>query len=67
MINPSNQALLDKILQLPPHAVSEVEDFVDFLLLYYRDRQLVQASKKLSETAFQQVWDNPDDAEYDQL
>jgi len=34
---------------------------------FHRDRQLVQASKKLSETAFQHVWDNPDDAEDDQL
>ena len=61
------QALLEKLLKLPPDKVVEVEDFVDFLLTRTQDQQLVMAAATLSEAAFQTVWDNPDDAEYDQL
>jgi len=68
---PSPQALLEKMLQLPPDKLIEVEDFIDFLLTrtqdHQRDRQLVTAAAKLSENAFQAVWDNSDDAKYDQL
>ncbi len=68
MVNTTpQQALLEKILKLPPDKVTEVEDFVDFLLTRAQDRQLVTAAAKLSEAAFQTVWDNPDDAEYDQF
>ena len=63
----SQQALIEKILKLPPDKVLEVEDFVDFLLTRTQDQQLVMAAATLSEAAFQTVWDNPDDAEYDQL
>lgn len=45
----------------------EVEDFIDFLLERTQDRQLVMVATKLSEPTFAKVWDNPDDAEYDQL
>jgi hypothetical protein len=31
------------------------------------DRLATRADTKLSEDAFRQVWDNPDDAEYDRL
>lgn len=65
----SNQelTLIEKIRALPPERVMEVEDFIDFLRQYGQDRQLRQAAAKLSERAFQQVWDNPEDAEYDRL
>ena len=59
--------LIEKILILPPDKVSEVEDFVDFLCQRDADRRLSQAATKLSESAFARVWDNPDDADYDQL
>ena len=61
------QDLVDKISELPPDKVAEVRDFVDFLRQRSQDRQLVKASTKLSEPAFEKVWNNPDDAEYDQL
>lgn len=61
------QALLEKILKLPPDKVTAVEDFVDSLLERTQDQQLVTAATRLSEAAFNQVWDNPDDAEYDRL
>lgn len=61
------QTLIDKIRVLPPEKLVEVEDFVDFLRLRSEERLLSRAAPKLAEAAFQQVWDNPDDAEYDKL
>ena len=61
------QTLMEKIRVLPPEKVVEVEDFVDFLCQRDQDRRLTQAATKLSEASFQKVWDNPDDADYDQL
>jgi hypothetical protein len=65
--NLNQQALMEKIATLPPEKVAEIEDFVDFLSLRTQDRQLTQAAANLSEEAFRNVWDNPDDAAYDQL
>ena len=58
--------LIRKIRSLPPEKVAEVEDFVDFLS-HREDRRLTQAATKLSQRAFQKVWDNADDAAYDRL
>lgn len=64
----TNEALLlDKLRSLPDHRVAEVEDFIDFLRARTEDRVLAQASAKLSEPAFRTLWENPDDAEYDDL
>ena len=62
-----DETLLDKIRRLPPEKVAEVEDFVDFLFHRTEDLHLTKAAAKLSESAFQKVWDNPEDAEYDRL
>jgi hypothetical protein len=59
--------LIQKIRSLPPERITEVEDFVDFLKTRDQDRALTQAASRLSEEAFRQVWDNPDDTEYDRL
>jgi hypothetical protein len=65
----SNQkrTLIDKLDQLPPERVAEVEDFVDFLRSRDQDRSLTQAAGKVSEASFKKAWDNADDAAYDQL
>ena len=65
--NRSAKDLLARIRQLPPERIAEVEDFVEFLRTRGQDRQLVHAAAKLSEAAFQRVWDNSDDADYDAL
>jgi len=65
--NLHKQTLIEKIRSLPPNRVTEVEDFVDFLHQRNEDRRLTQAAAKLSEKAFQEVWDNTEDAEYDLL
>jgi len=61
-----SEELIEKIRNLPPERIAEVEDFIDFIA--QRDeRRLVQAVTKLSEDAFSQVWDNEEDSVYDQL
>ncbi len=60
------ESLIRKIRSLPPERVAEVEDFVDFLG-QREDLRLTQAATKLSEKAFQKVWDNAADAAYDRL
>jgi hypothetical protein len=61
-----DEDLIQKIRALPPEKFAEVVDFVDFIA--NRDeRLLVDAASKASEPAFAAVWDNPDDAKYDNL
>ncbi len=62
-----DRELFAKILALPAEKLAEVEDFVDFLRQRADDRRLTQAATKLSEDAFLRVWDNDEDAVYDQL
>ncbi|MBI3563202.1 MAG: toxin-antitoxin system, antitoxin component, Xre family protein [Gammaproteobacteria bacterium] len=61
------RSLLDKLGQLPPPQLAEVEDFVDFLRYKDQDRPLTQAATRAAEPSFKQIWDNPDDAVYDTL
>ena len=63
----AQETLIQKIRNLPPERVAEVEDFVDFLTVRDQDRRLIQAATRMSEDAFRAVWDNADDAEYDNL
>jgi hypothetical protein len=66
-MNASDQALLEKIRQLPPQRRAEIEDFVDFLRAREDDRRLVHAAGKVAEASFAAVWDNDEDAAYDRL
>lgn len=61
------RAILSKMRDLPPDKVAEVEDFIDFLRQRQEDRRLTRAASKLAEKAFDEVWDNPEDAAYDRL
>jgi hypothetical protein len=63
----SEEELIRRIRSLSPERVAEVEDFVDFLRQRDDGRRLTDAASRLSEPAFAKVWDNPDDADYDQL
>ena len=60
------ERLLEKLRALAPQQLAEVEDFVDFLQTR-AERQLVQAGMKNSEPSFAAVWDNDEDAVYDDL
>lgn len=61
------QPLIQKLRDLPPERLAEVEDFVDFLRQRDDDRRLTQAAAQLSEASFQKIWDNDEDAVYDDL
>ncbi len=61
------EALFKKICRLPPEKMAVVEDFVEFLGSRNEVLPLVKAASKLSEKSFQKVWDNAEDAEYDNL
>jgi hypothetical protein len=59
--------LLAKIRRLPPEKLAAVEYFVDFLSQREEERRLTRASAKASEVVFAEIWDTPDDADYDRL
>jgi hypothetical protein len=63
------QRLIEKIRKLSSTKIVEIEDFIDFL--YQRENQsesnLTSTATKLSESSFAKVWDNPEDAAYDNL
>jgi Protein of unknown function (DUF2281) len=63
---PAENILFEKIKVLPPQKIAEVVDFVDFLM-QREDQKLVQSAMKLSENALSKVWDNDEDAIYDEL
>ena len=56
-----------KLQGLAPHRLLEVEDFIDFLKQRDDERSFTQAVQAASEPVLDQIWNNPDDAEYDQL
>lgn len=66
-MNATEQVLIDKIRQLPPQRLAEVEDFVDFLRSRDDEQRLTQAAAKLAEASFAAVWNNKDDDAYDKL
>lgn len=66
-MNAPNQVLFEKIKQLPPQRLAEVEDFVDFLRSREDDLRLALAAAKASEASFARVWENDDDAAYDRM
>ena len=69
MSNPDrpDDALLAKLRSLPAEDLVEVESFVETLCRRRNSGSRVRAFTALSEGAFGEVWDNPDDAEYDRL
>ena len=66
-MNAPDQVLFDKIKQLPPQRLAEVEDFVDFLRTRENQQRFALAAAKASEASFAHVWDNDDDAAYDRM
>ncbi|MBN1626963.1 MAG: DUF2281 domain-containing protein [Deltaproteobacteria bacterium] len=65
--NEQQGVLIKKIRALSPDKIAEVEDFIDFLNTKNQDRGLTRAYYIISEKSFQDVWDNPEDDEYDRL
>jgi hypothetical protein len=61
-MNATEQALIEKIKQLGPRHLAEVEDFVDFLRARNDEQRLTRAAAKASEASFAAMWDNDKDA-----
>ena len=59
--------MLHKLQLLPPERLATVEDFIDFLYQKNRECELTQAASMTAEASFNRVWDNPEDADYDNL
>lgn len=66
-MNAPDQILFDKIKQLAPRRLAEVEDFVDFLRERDAEQGLTPVAARASEPSFAHVWDNEEDAVYDRL
>ena len=62
-----DEILFEKLKNLTPQHRAALEGFVDFLRSRETDQHVVRAAMQVSEPAFESVWDNPDDAEYDRL
>ncbi|WP_072620545.1 hypothetical protein [Spirulina major] len=59
--------LLEKIQSLPSEQLLAVEHFVDRLLAQSEQQQLVRSMQQAAEPVFAAIWDNPEDAVYDEL
>lgn len=59
--------ILEKLKDLPQERLAEVEDFIDFLRQRHEGGRLTMVAMKLSENAFAEVWDNPEDGVYDEV
>jgi hypothetical protein len=66
-MKPQIEAVIEKINELSPDLIIEVEDFVDFIRQRHKERALTHAAMAGSERALEKVWDNPEDADYDKL
>ena len=63
----TEQVLIEKMKQLPPQRMAEVEDFIDFLRTREDQQRLSHEAAKASEASFSAVWDNNEDAAYDRM
>lgn len=66
-MQPQVKYVLEKLENLSPDRLAEVEDFIDFLQQRDQDKCLRRDFSGASEAAFANVWDNDDDAIYDTL
>jgi len=64
-MNPRVSNLAEKIQSLHPDQIVEVEDFVEIPHSRTFDRGLVRDAATASNRTFEAVWDNPEDAAYD--
>jgi hypothetical protein len=62
-----HKELFNKIRRLPPEKIAVIDDFVEFLSHRGEIDSLARAAEKLSEKSFKKIWDNHEDAEYDNL
>lgn len=56
-----------EIDKLPEYLLQEVFDFIQFLESKRERTFLIKASQELSKVSFERIWDNEEDAVYDNL
>jgi len=61
------QQVIIKLQYLSPERLAEVDDFIDFLQKRDQEKALNQDFAAAANAAFQKIWDNEDDAIYDNL
>jgi hypothetical protein len=66
-MQPQVQHMVEKLEHLSPDRLAEVDDFIDFLQQRDQDNRLRRDFSHLSEAAFAKLWNNDEDAIYDQL
>ena len=58
--------LVEKLRQLPPDRLAEVEDFIDFLNQRSRQAPATVAAMAATQPVLESIWDNEADAVYDE-
>ncbi len=66
-MQPQLKQVQEKLGQLTPDRLAEVDDFIDFLQQRDRERCLRHNYAQASEPSFAKLWDNDEDAVYDEL
>jgi len=66
-MHPPVEDVVKKLKELPPDRLAEVEDFIDFLSRRSQYRALTIAAMTISEPSLEGLWDNDQDAAYDEL
>lgn len=61
------ELIINEIDRLPENVLVEVYDFIQFLEVKKRRNLLAKASQELPAPSFQKIWDNEEDAVYDNL
>lgn len=61
------QEILVKLGELQPERLTEAMDFIDFLHARQERSSFANLSLALSTPVLTRIWDNPQDAAYDQL
>lgn len=63
----SARNIAERIENLTPEQIAEVVDFIDFLRFRSQEHEITRAASAVSESAFQAIWNNPEDDAYDAL
>jgi hypothetical protein len=63
----SMELVLKKLQSLPPERLMEVDDFIDFISERASERGFTAIALAASEPSLTGIWDNVEDAAYDEL
>ena len=66
-MNSNVNTLREKIQTLNAEQITQVEDFVEFLRFRGQDRELTRSAAAVSASAFEVIWNKPEDNVYDAL